>query len=385
MPGVSRRVRWHPAQERFYSVQMTNRLIGYAFLAVLFLGAAACSDSDGTPVDTTQPGPYEVGVATYSLSDREVEVWYPAFAGASEGLEKERYYIRRWLPPVIDGLLDPDADPPFVTDAYRDLPPAESGTFPVVVFAHGYSAFRNQSTFLTTFLASHGMVVVAPDYLERGLASALGFPPEGPRDDVEVTQDALDTLASALPQVAEIGDFERMGIVGHSAGGGTALRVASAWPELAVYIPMTAGASREPGDMPATRSLWVAGGIDASVSVDSVRNGYQRAAAPKRYLSVENAGHLLPSDLCAIGAEDGGIIEIAKRAGLPVPANIERLGTDGCQEEALAAELGWAVVRDAVTSVLLESFGALGDAPVLGADVVERYPSIPIDYREEAS
>ena len=48
---------------------------------------------------------------------------------------------------------------------------------------------------------------------------------------------------------------------------------------------------------------------------------------------IDDAGHLAPSDLCAIGASGGGVIAIAIEAGLPVPENLVRRGTDGCQPE----------------------------------------------------
>ena len=75
-------------------------------------------------------------------------------------------------------MLGPKINPPFVTDAYRGVPVSTDGPFPVVLFSHGASSFRLQSTALTTHLASWGFVVVSPDYFERGLQSLLGGVPD---------------------------------------------------------------------------------------------------------------------------------------------------------------------------------------------------------------
>ena len=42
---------------------------------------------------------------------------------------------------------------------------ARSGTFPLVVFSHGYGGERRQSTFFCTHLASHGYVIAAMDHV----------------------------------------------------------------------------------------------------------------------------------------------------------------------------------------------------------------------------
>ena len=48
--------------------------------------------------------------------------------------------------------------------ALRDAAPADLSPCPLVVFSHGNSGLRRQSTFLTTHLASWGFVVAAPDH-----------------------------------------------------------------------------------------------------------------------------------------------------------------------------------------------------------------------------
>lgn len=352
-------------------------------LSVLFVFVTACSGSSGnTPEFFDHAGPYVGGVTTLSLADREIEIWYPADPGAEAGVTREKYFIRSWLPPVIDGLLDPEANPPFIEEAYRDIAVSADAPFSTTIFAHGYSAFRTQSSFLTAHLASWGFVVVSVDYLERGLAAALGFPPETPIDDVVVTRMAVDALveASATPGhlLEGVALTDRLVIVGHSAGAGTATRFA-AEDDVLAYIPMTGGGNRS-GNLPDIPSLWIAGGIDKSVPLDAVTAGYENAAKPKRFLILDKGGHLAVSDLCVIGEEEGGIIAIANRAGLPVPENIARLGTDGCQEGALPAREGWQVVKHSVISVVREAFGIDADARGMGPALIAHFPDVDLQF-----
>ena len=358
-----------------------------ALAGFVIVGLVACSGSSSNPTEFfDEPGPYVAGVTTLSLADREVEIWYPADPGAEAGVDPDQYFIRDWLPPVIDGLLDPTANPPFEQDAYRDIPASRNGPFPTVIFAHGYAAFRMQSSFLTAHLARWGFVVVSVDYLERGLGAALGFGPEEPIDDVVVTRLALDALADASATsgnlLSGIAAMDRFVIAGHSAGAGTAFRFA-AEPDVVGYVPMTGGGSSS-GEFPDRPSLWIAGAIDQTVSLERVTTSYEAAATPRRFLVFDTGGHLVVSDLCAIGEEDGGIVDIAINSGLPVPENIARLGTDGCQPGALPAQEGWPVVQHAVTSFARELFGLDAEARGMGEALLLHFPDVPLQFEQSA-
>ncbi|NIR35526.1 MAG: hypothetical protein GWN79_06470, partial [Actinobacteria bacterium] len=59
---------------------------------------------------------------------------------------------------------------------FRDLAPSPDGPYPVLLFSHGASAYRNYYSGLLAGIASHGVVVASTDYLERGLAAfAVGL------------------------------------------------------------------------------------------------------------------------------------------------------------------------------------------------------------------
>ncbi|MBY0276472.1 dienelactone hydrolase family protein [Candidatus Binatia bacterium] len=359
--------------------------------ALLVLPAllAACSDSgSGTSAAPYRDaGPYVAGVTTLDLGDRKVEVWYPVDPGDQGSAPRDAYYIRDWLPDYIDALLPADVNPPLVTDAYRDVPASKDGPFPLVLFAHGFAAFRDQSTFLTAHLASWGFVVAAPDYLERGLASALGQQPQVRYEDVQLSRATVDLLkgenARAASLLAGIVSAERVAIVGHSAGGGSAILFGGE-PDVVTFVPMSAGARGAGRDLalPDKPSLWLTGAADGVVPIDGVEQTYDAALPPKRLVVLENAGHLAPSDLCAIGASGGGIVAIAIEAGLPVPEQLQRLGTDGCQPEALDPADGWPVVKHFVTAQLRWAFG-IDPRPVgLSQDAAAGLPEAPFSYDE---
>lgn len=357
--------------------------------SALLLGG--CSDS-GSGSSSAAPyrdaGPYVAGVTTLDLGDRQVEVWYPVDPGDQGDAPQDAYYIRDWLPDFIDALLPADVNPPLVTDAYRGVPASREGPFPLVLFAHGFAAFRDQSTFLTAHLASWGFVVAAPDYLERGLGAQLGQPPVTTYGDVELGRATVDLLkaenARAGSLLEGIVSAERIAITGHSAGGGSSILFGGE-PDVVTYIPLSAGV-RGGGDeitLPDKPSLWLTGAADGVVSLEGVEAAYARAVPPKRIVVIENAGHLAPSDLCAIGATGGGIVAIAIEAGLPVPPQLQRLGTDGCQPEALDPEDGWPVVKHFVTAQLRWAFGIDPEPVGLSADAARDLPEATFSYREE--
>ena len=362
---------------------------GLLVLALTALPLSGCGD-DATPAPSgavyRASGPYVAGVTTLSLGDRQAEVWYPADPGAEAGSSRDIYFIRDTLPDFIDAILPADANPPFETGAYRDIT-ASDGPFPLVVFAHGSASFRNQSTVLTSHLATWGFVVVSPDYLERGLANALGQPPETPRSDTEVTRIAVDLVKAENARAGGLLEgrvaADRIAITGHSAGGGTSRRFGGE-PDVVTYIPLSAGfgGGGSPSDLPNTPSMWATGDIDAVVSVEGVIRAFETAPPSSRLVIVEGGGHLAPSDLCAIGADGGGIVQIALDAGLPVPEGLQRLGTDGCQPEALDPEPGWEVFNHFVTAQLRWAFGI--DSTPIGLDeaAAADFGSTGVIYRE---
>lgn len=353
----------------------------------------ACSDSGDGPAAADvesfrEAGPWAAGVTTLTLGDRLVEVWYPASPSDVEGLEKDEYFIRDFISPIFDQVLPDDINPPFVTDAYRDVPVSADGPFPLLVFAHGAASYRLQSTFLTSHLASWGFVVASVDYLERGLSvRSFGPPPEVEIADEILSAMVVDMIAAENETSGSLLEgrvsTDEIGITGHSAGGGTSIDFAQD-PRVIAYAPLSAGIFGEDDDreLPDKPSLWLTGDIDAIVTLDRVEAAFDRASPPTRLVVLEDMGHLGPSEICAIGTSGGGVIQLAIDGGLDLDESFIRLGTDGCQDEAVSPADGWIPVRHFVTAFFRDAFGFDGGPIGLDASVQAEIPEVTIQYDE---
>jgi predicted dienelactone hydrolase len=225
--------------------------------------------------DLIEPsGEYAVGTTTLYFQDgsrdeiysndpedvRElnVQVWYPG--RLSDDAEFAPYMTRLDLSaPAFARFL---GLPSFVlnhvslidTHAILEAPFAEEGSpFPVLIFSHGWGGTRTQSTYLMEELASHGYVVVALDHTYGALVTV--FPDdrvvlqktdilEQDQSDEEFKRSA-NTLIGVwagdvhfiLDQLEAMNDgnlespfegrldLDRVGIFGHSTGGGNAVQV----------------------------------------------------------------------------------------------------------------------------------------------------------------
>jgi dienelactone hydrolase len=372
------------------TVIATTALTGVAATA----GATPAKVAKDAPY--AKPGPYAAGVTTLSLDDRKVEVWYPAEKSAVKGKARDSYYIRDWLPPAIQQLLG-DANPPFRTDAYRAVPSAK-GKFPLIVFEHGFGGYRDQSTFLTTHLAQWGFVVASPDFLERGLAAQLGGAPATPKPGLQIFDETLVAVRAA--NAAKKGPLSgrvkpgKVGITGHSAGARGTLEVAANRSEqIAGYVPLAgAAAAVERAGMsapaivpPALPNIFLAGEQDGVIPIDGIQTYYEGSVvAPKRAAWIDGSGHLTAfSDICAIGAGGGGIVAIARQAGLPVPENLAKLGEDGCKPPALKPRQVWPVTNHYTTALFRYAFG-IDKKPVgLNAKAAAAFaPGVTVEYAQ---
>jgi dienelactone hydrolase len=375
----------------------TARLaVALLVLAGLVTAPAAAGAAAGAPAKKgissyakyAKAGPYAVGVVTLSLPDRKVDVWYPAEKKAAKGKHRAVYHIRDWLPPAINAILPKDANPPFVTDAYRDIKASKKGPFPLVVFAHGFAGYRDQSTFLTTHLASWGFVVAAPDFLERGLSAALGTQPAQPKSSLEVFRETLTlvrryatTSGSRLRGIVK--SKGKVAVVGHSAGARDAVEL-GAQQDVLTYVPLAGGGNLGRAGTPELTpprkpSTYVAGEIDGVVPIAGIRQYYAKVPAPKQLVVIAKSGHLTAfSDICEIGAGGGGVVAIARQAGLPVPDNLAKLGEDGCKPPALKSTKVWPVTRHVTTAALRYAFRVDRKPVGLGSKLTTSFPGVAL-------
>lgn len=252
-------------------------------------------------VSCAERGPHAVGVKTIEVEDPETpgrllptDVWYPADASL-RGRD-----------------LDPanGAEHPFGQHHAAVADAAVSpGAFPLLAFSHGNSGLRRQSTFLTTHLASWGFVVVAPDHMGNTFAEMLLLDVEQ-RKDVHraARRNRPRDLAGAIAAVVAGGDdlpsvdAGRIGVLGHSFGGWTAMKMPAREPRVRAVCglapasePFVGRKAFDEGELPFAgdvAALIVAGAEDVLVDIEtSVEPLFARLAAPRALLAVDGADH----------------------------------------------------------------------------------------------
>ena len=341
----------------------------------------------------TEAGPYPVGVTSLELAaGNKVEVWYPAIEGTTG---TDSYDMRDFIPEAISALLTADVPAVYEYPAGRDAG-AATGTFPVVLFSHGSSGIRFQSTFLTAHLASWGIIVAAPDHWSRDLFHTLSAPVGDRNSSVTELLETLDLVTAenvrSGSRLEGMVDAERVVAMGHSAGGGTILG-ASLDDRIDGYISLASGALGMGSDsstapaLPDKPSFFIAGALDAIISAEeSTRPSFEAVPGPSRLWIIDGVGHNGFDDFCTFG-NGSGIIGVAIASGLgPLlegMGNLKRLGEDGCLPPAQPVDLGFPIIRHAVVAQLRFWFGDDASPMGLDTDVADQYElAIDIDSKD---
>jgi predicted dienelactone hydrolase len=368
--------------------------------------AAACGSSDdngsGSTTTTVDPaaavayaeqGPYTAGTTTLDLDGRTIEVWYPA-DDVPAGSEQVVFEIRDLLPENLKSVVPDELNPKYPTDAYRDIPASADGPFPLVLFAHGFAAYPTEYQYLLTHLASWGMVVAAPDFDERGLLAALSGSTER-ADETAVMLATRDLLQAESDEPVGLlsgkVDTSNTGTVGHSAGVSSAVGAAAESADVKTFVAMSGG--RAPGastdatgttiadlPIPAKPGMVVTGGRDAVADLDRVRAFFDALDTPRRLVVVDEAGHNAFNDLCLIGRDQGGLLQIASQVGINPPEQLARLFLDGCSAEFLLAEDAWPATRHFVTAQLRYYLGVDADPVGLGSGTAAYFTPVGVTF-----
>jgi dienelactone hydrolase len=188
-----------------------------------------------------------------------------------------------------------------VLAAHRSLPtqvwaPTGAGSYPLVVFVHGYDKGPSDYARFCSTLASSGYVVAAPSFpLED---PAQGFP----LDRTRLADEAGDVsfVVTSLEQRAETLDLapDAVGVVGHSDGADVALLVVYGTGTIDPRVDAVVAVAPDP--MPADPApsavplLLVQGTDDSVVPYSSSQAVYGQVDAPVVYLSLVGADHLAP-------------------------------------------------------------------------------------------
>jgi len=216
-------------------------------------------------------GPYAVGTRTFQWVDPErleaytpdptdhrvimVQVWYPAAPAAEARTAPWMESLDVAGPAMAAFLRLPsfflDHAELMRTHAYPDAPAAPGGPFPVVLYSHGWNGFRTINLDQSEALASHGYIAVAVDHTYGAMVTvfadggvALNIPDLLPDRDAgpafQAASEALEAtfatdLRFVLDELAHVDagldpgpltgqlDLDRIGLYGHSTGGGAAV------------------------------------------------------------------------------------------------------------------------------------------------------------------
>jgi dienelactone hydrolase len=270
------------------------------------------TDARGTATyDPFVRGRFPVGVRTIraldTVRDRlfPCEVWYPA--GAQHAGQD-----------IAQATMDVFAVPPTGTkrkqSALRDAA-ARPGTYPLIIFSHSSGAGRLSATFLCTHLSSHGYLVAALDHSEV-VAKELARKSDETDEQKRARWDAL--MASRVPDIRFLidqllgggawdseaePDSTRIGIVGHSLGGWTALAAIEAERRIRGVVALAPGGSSrpKPGILPAkltldwgrdVPTLFLVAENDVSLPLAGMYEIFQRTPATKRMVILRRADHM---------------------------------------------------------------------------------------------
>ncbi|MEX1038551.1 MAG: hypothetical protein WDZ96_06830 [Acidimicrobiia bacterium] len=218
-------------------------------------------------------GPETVGTMTIEFSDPENEEVYGLRPGRARELVVQVFY-----PALPDSETDPGQIHPQWSEigpelarsiglpswflnhlAYTESHTYEGltvapGTYPVVIYSHGWRGYRSIALNQIENLVSNGYVVIAPDHTHMAVATVFDdgdlvpYDPDALPDRETVAADVYDRAAELLVETyandlvsvldaldeAEAGpfgpiadsiDLTRIGLYGHSAGGGAAVSV----------------------------------------------------------------------------------------------------------------------------------------------------------------
>jgi dienelactone hydrolase len=251
-----------------------------------------------------------VGVCTIQALDAArnrlfpVEIWYPAAA---------QHAGQDTAPGTQDVFTVPSGGAPRRQSAVRDAA-AQAGTFPLIVFSHASGQHRRGATFLCTHLASHGYVVAAMDHSETvaaELSRREGETAEQKAARIEAViasrvpdvRFLLDHLlgSAAWPSDAHV-DPTRIGIVGHSFGGWTALATPEVEPRIQAIVALAPGGSSKPrpGILPSkltfawgrdVPTLYLVAENDIFVPLSGIYELFERTSGTKQMIILRLADH----------------------------------------------------------------------------------------------
>ena len=262
--------------------------------------ATHCSDvtewTAGTCLDPRAPGPYGAGIRVVTYTKPSV---------VNPAMDRVLANTLIWYPTADTGTINSGYNA--IVDASVD---GAHGPYPVVLFSHGSCGFPGQSVFLTSLLATHGFIVIAPphpgntigDFPSCGSFQAqVSSAQERPQDMIFVLDQILAADADSGSDFFGLVDETAIAMTGHSFGGLTTYLVQAIEPRVTAAMPMAPAAG--PASMLTVPSLTMIGEIDSVVNNTATRTAYANSVAPKRLVEILDAGHFAFSGGCFAGPD----------------------------------------------------------------------------------
>ena len=118
----------------------------------------------------------------------------------------------------------PDTTAPVELDVYT---PSSSGTYPVVIFHHGFGGSIKGYETISEHLASHGFVVILPQMYGPGFQNAPTA-----EEEAVLALDVISWIEANINDFTPVdADTSLLGLAGHSRGGQVAYRITLHLPE----------------------------------------------------------------------------------------------------------------------------------------------------------
>jgi dienelactone hydrolase len=256
-------------------------------------------------------GRFPVGVHTIqgldTVRDRRFpcEIWYPAAA---------QHAGQDIAPGTQDIFTGPLGDAHRSQMAVRNAT-AQPGTYPLIIFSHRSQGNRHQSTFLCTHLSSHGYLVAALDHSEVVAAELARRDGE---TDEQKTARVEAMIANRVPDIRFLLDHllndtswdseakldpTRIGIVGHSFGGWTALAAPEVERRICAVVALAPGGSSQskPGIIPGKLTFtwgrdvptqYLVAENDVPLPLAGMYELFERTPATKQMVILRRADHM---------------------------------------------------------------------------------------------
>lgn len=306
-----------------------------------------------------------------------MEIYYPAIVGSEKSAPFYSYSPSKHLPLVeqkkIPACVGPPPVKPTCCEAkqYMDhmwvgLPfDTTHGPYPVIIFIHGTSAFREYFSHIVEHWCSRGFVVVSADYpgitLYDEIMRLEGHkvpPTDQAGDTVKILYELTSMKHPDLQFLKGFINITNLGITGHSAGGGASGSLSKKYAQ--VVVPMAGGGT---DSRVGTYSSLIIGGEEDSIVGGDQTAGYNRSPKPKRHLGIAHAGHETYCDLCWMAPKQGGMSGIGRSCGVTGSVIMEPLADQGCRfartdpkaKDMDEPEVVWPLVRFATAGVFEET------------------------------